>query len=516
MTKPTISAPLLDRYTSMGELSGNVRRMLKRALPLLGVILALATAYLLYTGSTGVVAFGMMSVGAMVGLALWANHAIGVPLMPMIVVQQLVVNGLPIVNAHDILAKYPPEFVTRAGLEVMVFLCSLSAFWRMGMQVFAPSPPQAYALVGVDREGIAGLSRLGFGLAGVATGYLLLQSLGFASVILQLLPNGSYPIVNALIGAASACGFFLLSMIVGSGELSAVPRTFFWLLMAANCLISASSLLLSGAAVVVLSVVIGLFWSTGRIPWRFLILVMLALSFLNTGKYAMRGRYWEKADDEAPPARGLTDLPAFYAEWTQAGLDSFNASPDDKSPGSRRGRGEVKGQSLFDRLNNLQNVLFVIDAMEEGHIPSVNGASYTLIPPLLVPRILWPDKPRTHAGQVLLNVHFGRQDMESTVKTYVAWGLLAEAYGNFGAIKGAIFLGLCLGLAFAWAENFTTRKPLLSSEGFVAFAVFLGLANSYETVASVLITMIFQSVVPVVVACVPFVRRKTVVRPAPV
>jgi hypothetical protein len=499
----------------MGELSANVRRGLKRSLPFVGAILALAIAYLLYSGSEGIVAFGLMSFGAIVALALWANNATGVPLMPMIVVQQLVVNGLPIVNSHKVLSQYPPEFITRAGLEVMIYLCSLAAFWRMGMQVFAPSSPQAYALVGINREGVAGLSRLGFGLAGAATGYLILQSLDLTSVILQLLPNGSFPIVNALVGAASACGFFLLSMIVGSGELSALPRTLFWLLMACNCLISATTLLLSGTAAVVLSVVIGLFWSTGRIPWRFLLLVALALSFLNTGKTVMRGRYWERADDEAPRARGLTDLPAFYAEWTQAGIDSFNTGTDEKNPGSRRGHGEVKGQSLFDRLNNLQNILFVIDAIEEGHISPVNGRTYTLIPPLLVPRILWPSKPRTHEGQVLLNVHFGRQDMESTIKTYVAWGLLAEAYGNFGAIKGAIFLGLCLGLAFAWAENITTRKPLLSTEGFVAFAVFLGMANSYETVASVLITMIFQSVVPIVVACVPFVRRKTVVRPAP-
>jgi len=114
----------------------------------------------------------------------------------------------------------------------------------------------------------------------------------------------------------------------------------------------------------------------------------------------------------------------------------------------------------------------------------------------------------------MLNVHFGRQVSEQTFTTYVAWGLLAEAYGNFGPIKGVLFLGLFLGIVFAWAENFTTRKPLLSTEGFLAFAVFLGLANSYEMAASVMITSIFQSLVPVAVACVPFVRQKVVVRPS--
>jgi membrane-bound ClpP family serine protease len=113
----------------------------------------------------------------------------------------------------------------------------------------------------------------------------------------------------------------------------------------------------------------------------------------------------------------------------------------------------------------------------------------------------------------MLNVHFGRQDLASTFKTYVAWGLLPEAYGNFGPIKGSLIIGIVLGLLFAWAECYTTHKPLLSAEGFVAFVIFLILANSFEMVSSVMVTAMFQAVVPVIVACAPFVRLRTVVRP---
>ena len=155
----------------------------------------------------------------------------------------------------------------------------------------------------------------------------------------------------------------------------------------------------------------------------------------------------------------------------------------------------------------------MINAVKAENIPILKGATYTVIPALFIPRILWPDKPRTHEGQVLLNVHFGRQDLISTYSTYVAWGLLPEAYGNFGPFAGAIILGAVLGLGFAWVECATARKLVISLEGFVAFSVFLNLANAFEMVSSVLVTSIFQSLVPIVVACAPFVRRMRTGRP---
>lgn len=516
MSASTRPAAALDRYTTMGELSLNVRGALQKMLFPIGIALALAALSIAVTRSPGLIAFTLMGSGAMLALWVWAGAGKGVPILPMIVVQQLVISGMPIVTHHEIVSSYPESFVTEAGVEVFIFCCSLVAAWKVGLNAFSAAPPIAYALVGVDREGIAGLSRLGFGLAVAATGVLFLQSLNLFDVLFSLLPAGMYPIVAAVVAAASACGFFLLAMILGSGELKPTGRIMFWTLMSANCLISASSLLLSSAFGVISAVVIGLMWSTGRPPWRFIILTMTLISLMNIGKYGMRDRYWRNLDADRPEVTmSLTRLPSFYAEWAQCTAESLAASHN-PPPTIGYGRAVSRGgeQSLFERLNNLQNLLYVIDAMERGKVTPLNGETYALIPPLLIPRIFWPEKPRTHEGQVRLNVHFGRQLLESTLTTYIAWGLLAEAYGNFGAVKGSIIIGAALGLFFAWAEMYTSRKPLLSTEGFIAFAIFLGLANSYEMVASVAVTSIFQSLVPIIAACAPFVRRKTVVRPA--
>lgn len=514
MSQTATDNPRLDRYTTMGELSHNVRLILKRTLFPSAVALAAGVIYLAVTHSPGMLSFAMMGAGALIALTVWSNGGVGVPLMPMIIVQQLVISGLPIITHHEVVTFYPASFVNEAGMEVFVFCASLAAAWQAGMSMFSAAPPIAYALIGVDQGGIAGLARLGFGLVIAATGVLILQSLDLLNLLFQILPAGTYPIFGAVVAATSACGFFLLSMIAGSGEFSRTAKTFFWILMAANCLISASSLLLSAAAVVVSSVVIGLFWSTGRIPWRFILLMTLSISFLNMGKYGMRERYWRSLDEDRQAfTLTLTGMPSFYAEWAGASFEVLTAEQPETNLILGSHAKPHSEQSLFERLNNLQNLLYVIDAMETDHVAPLNGRTYALIPPLLIPRIFWPDKPRTHEGQILLNVHFGRQLLESTLVTYVAWGLLAEAYGNFGPIKGAIFIGVALGFFFAWAEKYTSRKPLLSTEGFIAFAIFLGLANSYEMVASVMVTSIFQSLVPIIVACSPFVSRKIVVRP---
>jgi hypothetical protein len=290
----------------------------------------------------------------------------------------------------------------------------------------------------------------------------------------------------------------------------------FWLLLAWNCIIAASGFLLSGVTTCIVSVLIGLFWGSGRMPWRFLIIVVGILAFLNIGKQDMRAKYWFGNEDEpSMPAIGITDLPGIYYEWAQSSVDALSGVENVPTRmGSHTEAKEAK-QTLLARINNLQNLLFVVDAVGTEHVATLGGATYRLIPELLVPRILWPGKPRSHEGQVLLNVHFGRQDLESTLNAYVAWGLLPEAYGNFGPILGAVVLGGVLGLVFAWMEKYTSRKPIMSLEGFASFAIFLGMVNSFEMVASVLVTSVFDAVIPIVIGCVPVVRHMVLNRPPP-
>ncbi len=511
MTAQPRSSPL-GRYTEIGALSVKVCAAIKRIIIPLAAILVIESGYLSYSGKPGSAALLQIGVGVCVALLAWSQSAIGLPLLPMMAVQSLIIYGIPIVVGHEDILIYPAEFVFKAGTEVMVFNLAMVLAWRIGMQIIFPSRPVSYALQEFNRTGAAGWSRLGFILVVVATAFQVIQGFDFGSAIISSLPSGSSSIVYALLSVASACGFFLISMTVGGNEASPLEKIVFWMLLVANGMIMASGLLLSSAAASLITVAIGFFWSNGRIPWRYLTVAMLTLSFLNSGKNTMRARYWPSVDSAGIQV-SPSAMPSLYAEWAQS---SYEAILADNQPASTLKPGSnapaIKNQTLLDRVDNLQNLLFVIDAIQAGHAKPLEGQTYTLIPPLLVPRIFWPDKPRTHEGQVLLNVHFGRQDDISTFTTYVAWGLLPEAYGNFGALAGSVSLGCVLGMLFAWIENLSARKLVVSLEGFLSLNLLMSLMNSFEMVASVLVTATFQSMLVVIGASLPFVHRTVTLR----
>jgi hypothetical protein len=507
------SSNVLDRYTEIGQLSDKVRMAVKRLLLPVSLVVVVESGYISFTGHPGAEAFAAMGVGAWIALFVWSRSAIGLPLLPMMVVQCLIIYGVPIVVSHEVILTYPADFVLRSGIEVLIFNLVMVAMWSVVMRMIRPSPPLSHALHEFNKSGVKGWARLGFGIIACATGFEILQGLNLLGAIYSVLPSGADSIIYALISVTSACGFFLVSLVIGGNEASVIGKVAFWLLLIVNAMISAEDFILAAAAASLITVAIGLFWSNGRIPWRYLTIAMLSLSFLNTGKTTMRERYWE-TEDSAGTQFNMAQLPQIYLEWAEVSYDAIVENSNSTTAKENAGPNQAnKNQTLLDRIDNLQNLLFVMDAMDTGHIKPLYGKTYSLIPPLLVPRILWPDKPRSHEGQVLLNVHFGRQDLESTFTTYIAWGLLPEAYGNFGAYSGSAILGAFLGAFFAWIENLTARKLVVSVEGFLSLSLLMNLMNSFEMVASVLVTSTFQSMVIIIAASLPFVHRTATAPP---
>jgi hypothetical protein len=500
----------LSRYTEISELTDKVRGVLKRAMLPMNFVLIVGSLYLVLMERPGAVAFALMCLGTSVALSIWTAGGVGLPLLPMMVIQNLLIYGVPIAVGHEIITTYPPSFVMSAGVEVLIFDAALIVGWKMGMQLFRTAPPVSHVLQQFNRAGLKGWARIGFGLILGATGFQILQGMSFADSLFELLPSGANSIIYAVVSVVSACGFFLVSMMIGSNEASFFEKIVFWCLIIVNGMISASDFILAAAAANLITVAIGFFWSSGRLPVRYLVIAMLTLSFLNTGKTTMRERYW--GSDYEPAAQiTLIQLPSYYLEWLQVSFDAVVENNLEKSS-TQDGAASTanKNQTLLDRIDNLQNLLFVIDAIDVGHVTPLHGVTYALIPPLLVPRVFWPDKPRSHEGQVILNVHFGRQDLDSTFATYIAWGLLPEAYGNFGAIAGSVILGTFLGFLFAWIERFTSRKLVMSVEGFLSLCLLMNLMNSFEMVASVLVTSTFQTFMIIVAASMPFVQKSSV------
>ena len=515
----TDSKKQIDRFGMVGDLAASVRRLIKRAFLPLAALCLVETLLLWLTGQNSTAAFVMLAVGSLVALGSWKQQGKGLPLMPMMVAQTLLIYGLPISIGHEFLSGYSEDYITKAGIELLVFLVCLTGFWRLGMTSIMPGRGLAYVLREFNKSGYKGIAKLGLALILCTTAYQLLQSLGLLDSFMNSLPSGASSVVTTLVMSATVCGFFMMSMVVGAGEITRVGRGIFWLVLAFNCLIAAAAFLLSTAGAMVIAVLIGLFWSTGRMPWLYLTIVIAILAFLNLGKFTMRDKYWRMDTNDPIPQLDLRQMPGTYAEWIQASAEQLSGVGDVPSGANFTGEMQAKkkaaqGESLLNRVNNLENLLYVIDAEDAGHIEPMHGETYFIIPALLVPRILWPEKPRTHEGQVRLNVHFKRQDLESSYGTYIAWGLLPEAYGNFGPIFGSVFMGAVLGILCAWVERLTQNKPMLSLEGLTSFALFLSLLNSYEMVASVLVTATFQSILTITMAFMPFMTRTDVLNRA--
>ncbi len=249
----------LSRYTEIGELSDKVRRVLKRTILPLNVILATGSLTLFIMGSPGALAFAMMCVGTSVALSVWATGGTGLPLLPMMVIQNLLIYGVPIAVGHEVINSYPPSFVTSAGIEVLIFDAALILGWKIGIQTFRASSPASHVLQQFNRAGIKGWARIGFGLIIGATGFQILQGMSLGDSLLEMLPSGANSIIYAVVSVVSACGFFLVSMMIGSNEASLFEKVVFWCLIMVNGMISASDFILAAAAANLITVAIGFF-----------------------------------------------------------------------------------------------------------------------------------------------------------------------------------------------------------------------------------------------------------------
>lgn len=503
--------------TRLSDLGAQLRALLRRAFPVVLLALSGVSAYLFMSNRPGALTFALLSGGVLFGLGAWRTAGIGLPMLPMMCVQHLVAYGIPILVRHPVVQAYPTDVSTQTGIELLLFLAAMTGGWWLGLHSTQRGRPVAHLLNIMITGGMDGLRRLGFRMIGAATFYQLLASLGLLDPVFALLPAGSFPIAFALVSATTSCGLFLVSMLLASNQLTLPQKNAFWILLAVNALLSASGFLLSSVAILLFSVAIGLFWGSGKMPWRYVAIASLILAFLNLGKFEMRGLYWYREDEIIEPTT-LMNMPERYVQWAEASWTIMTATEETtnalwQSQFLKQEATEGAGQSLLMRVNNLQNILYVVDYTQTNQPELLQGRTYTIIPALLIPRILWPDKPRSHQGQVMLNVHFGRQTQDSTLVTYIAWGLLAEAYGNFGPIMGTLLVGAAFGWLFGLLEKKTSSKPLLSLEGFLVFIVFVSATGSFEMVASVLVTSIFQSLVPVAVIGSFFARRITLPSP---
>lgn len=274
----------------------------------------------------------------------------------------------------------------------------------------------------------------------------------------------------------------------GRGELSTHQRALFAVAFAFQVLILASGLLLISAICQLGIALLGYISSGRRVPWITIALVFLAVAVLHNGKTAMREIYWE--EDKSPPT--FAQLPGYFSEWVQHGLASRAEDGEEKSV----------NRQLLERTS-LFHIFCLVAYRTPEFQPYLEGETYSYIIPQLIPRFFWPEKPRSHIGTYRLSIYYGLQNEEATETTTIAFGMLTEAYANFGLL-GCIGLGAFFGTFLKKMQLWTAHSPIFSLGGLVMILLTAWSFNAEQTLA-VWVSSLFQALV--VVLGIPLALR---------
>jgi hypothetical protein len=225
-----------------------------------------------------------------------------------------------------------------------------------------------------------------------------------------------------------------------------------------------------------------------KVPLLTIIIVFILLSLLHYGKDVMRAKYWVGYQQRFVQP---WEYPAWYAEWVGYSLDYVNNLDKDESQETK-----IKDkESSLERSSVVQMLLMAQDKTPKD-VPYLSGKSYAILPQLIMPRFLNPNKIRSHEGTYILSIHYGRQTREQTTTTTIAWGMIAEAYANFG-LFGCAGLGIVFGAVYGQVTRWGINTPLLSARSLFG-VLMMSFAFQTEWTAGVYVAALFQSTMTLV------------------
>ena len=228
-----------------------------------------------------------------------------------------------------------------------------------------------------------------------------------------------------------------------------------------------------------MAAVFGFVITRKRVPWKFMSAITVVIIVLHAGKSEMREKQWLANFGAEMP---ITQIPGFLMEWGATGLTKIAS-------------GQVFSNAI-DRASLMQLLLHV-QRLSPDRIPYLYGEAYAQLPNMLVPRFINPEKQVSQYAMSMLNIRYGLQTQEETLKTAVGWGLLAESFANFGYL-GVIGVGFLLGLVSAFFERASAGAEVISLRTLSAIAVLLQFIN-LEADATAAISSLAQSLVAVAV-----------------
>ena len=431
-------------------------------LVLLGLVLANSVEQLL--------AYLIVLSAAVLPSVLWIRMgALGIPILPVVSLAYIPYFGWPALSGSEGTLDYTAWEILRSALTVALFLVTATVAWRQmagrvhSQHAIAPDQVDASRVVRLVLSGL--LVGILFHI-GIISGWLIWVGSFFGLV--RIVAVTFVTVACFLIGVTRAQGLL-------RGNAWAVAIGGVGLLM----VLAWSSLFLVGGMVYGLALALGYVIVARRIPWLALGAVLVTVTILHAGKAEMRGKYWMQ-DSNYGGVSSVVQLPGFAAEWVGEGISAIST-------------GEI-GQSVLERTSLLQMILRV-QRDTPDHVDFLRGETYSLLPAILVPRFIDSDKPASQVGMTLLNIHYGILSVEAAEVTAIGWGLVAEAYANFGYL-GVIGIALILGAFCGTLAVWSAHAEIVSLPTLASIATMMALVNLEQDFIALFSTL-YQSFIAV-------------------
>jgi len=434
----------------------------------------------------------LIGIACMFPMYLWcAGKVKGMPVFPFFALTYLWTFCLPLLSENPNVLMYSPAAHLYAALCTTLFLGSGTFVWWQFVKSHKASytPYRALQTQGAETFFFCILA------AGVLLNMYLLG--GWFNV-----SGGLLALVRGIIFGLSLLGIFVLCYRAGSGDLTKFRERLLFVLISLYILTSAATLILKTALTVFLLSIVAYVVGGRKVPLLAIMLGLICLLPLHYGKHPMRATYWNGA---TPHYVQPWQYPAWFQEWAGHSIDHFTYKPKRYDPP------EEKRESFIER-SSLVHILMMAQAKIPEHYSYMEGATYAIIPQLFLPRFLNPNKIRSHEGTHMLNIHIGRQTYQDTLRTTIAWGLLPEAYANFG-VFGCAGVGMFLGAFYGFITRLGIGVPTFSARSLFGVLILSLALASTEWTAGVYVATLFQSSVPLVAMRYVFMKiykyRKT-------
>ena len=361
--------------------------------------------------------------------------------------------GMPLLNATEQLAGYSPEVISRAGWSVIVYLITGNIVYRLTRGVPGRSGFWRDTLISNDFE-----KKIVYGL-------ILSSIYVYVSEFTSWIPAELVSPSRAVFYGLGILCTFVGSQRWGRGLLTGGEKAVLVISLVVQLVIMSIGLILISSIALLGIAILGYLSGGKRIPWLVIIVGFAVMAVLHTGKTRMREKYWN--GDIPQPT--LSQVPAYYSEWFDFGLQPTSGD-------------KTVSQKMLERTS-LMHILCLIIEYSPDRQPYLYGSTYRHVLPQLVPRFFWSGKPKSHVATYQLAIYYGLQREEDTASTTIAFGLLAEAYANFGLI-GAILLGVFWGYVLKKLQIWTTFSPMFSVAGLFMILLTAWSLNAELTMAA--------------------------------